>query len=190
MPKSLLDPTVALRQLLAEINFPAAHRDDLVSLFMPVIDGSGRARDRKAAEAFLAEHPFEWPDYDRRLVELDAMRDEVADTIEDDDELDGMTFARDYGLSMVEAICHRVHALSMSAVRYEQMRETAASRPYWEFSINNSAVDVPVECVERDGTITSWDANLLPQLPCWRPDCHCYISTHTQQEFERLTKSR
>ncbi len=179
----------ALRQLLADLHFPEADRDALVALMNPLLDGGGRARDRKAAEAFLAEHPFAWPDYDRRLDELGAVRDDVADTIDDDDVIDTMRFAGDIGLSLVDALLSRAHALAMSAHRYQQLRESASGRPYWQFNINDSAIDVPVECVERSGTFTRWDANLLPQLPCWRPDCRCYISSHTQQEFERLTRT-
>ena len=90
---------------------------------------------------------------------------------------------------MAEALARRIDALAYSIHRKQQMLEVAEHRPYWEFmTLMDSAT--PEECKLLHGTIKHYTDPFWQEHypPCWRPDCRCYVKSHSERSLAREGK--
>jgi len=92
--------------------------------------------------------------------------------------------------SMAEEVVRRIDILAHSLHRKQQMLEVATLRPYWEFLTPMDST-TPPECKALHGTIKHYTDPFWQDhfTPCWRPDCGCYVQSHSKRSLEKTIKT-
>lgn len=91
--------------------------------------------------------------------------------------------------SMAETLARRIDTLAYAFYRKQQMLEVAEYRPFWEFMTIMDSL-TPAECQLLHGTIRHYTDPFWEEHypPCWRPDCRCYVKSHSEFSLETRAK--
>ncbi len=183
-PENTFDHRPAVQELAGILKLPAPDATELLQLLEPLIDGGGRAVHRHAVADFFNARDIVWPAYDARLAELGAVRDVVVDEL-DEDAADVVLSASRAGFSFREAALLFVMTRTVNARRADQLAGCAARRPFVRFRFHSSRETGGMECKASDGKISIFRAGPDPSLPCWRPDCMCYLESLSSRDLAR-----